>query len=124
MTDLNNIELKKCINNLEKEGVTFELDQEETNIVDFYGNVIGRRKLGNVVFKYNGKVTKIVNELFFRQYGIISIFEPKKSKKKGEDNFIKLLTITDQIFYDMQYQRIKYYLIDKPKNDGVQIRKS
>lgn len=112
-TTLENKFVKKCISDLENLGISFEIDQEETNIYDVYGKLIGRRKLENVVFRKGSSILKIWNYLFFRCGGICCIMESKKSNKKGEENYVNLHYITDDEFYEMKKQQIEYVLNKK-----------
>jgi len=106
MTNFENKSIQKLISDLASDGIIFSLDQEETNIIGFAGDVIGRRKLENVIFTQGEKVHKVCFDVFFRCSGISCILETKK----GEDNFVKLHPVTDAEFYEMEKQIILHCL--------------
>lgn len=112
-TTLENKALQKCISDLKSVDISFELDQEETDVYGVCGDFRGKRKLENVVFQKGNQVMKICNWIFFRHGGLCTIFETKKSNKKGEENFVKLHQITDEEFYEMQRQIIEYIFTPK-----------
>ena len=112
-TTLENKSLQKCLSDLKSIGISFELDQEETDVYGVYGDFRGKRKLENVVFRKGNQVMKISNWIFFRNGGICTILETKKSNKKGEENFVKLHQIIDEEFYEMQHQMIEFIFTPK-----------
>ena len=114
MINIENKFLQKCLTDLKNIGISFEFDQDETDVYAFYGEYLGRRKLDNVVFRRGEHELKICNWIFFRKGGISCIVEQKSNKKK-EENFVKLHPITDDEFYEMQKQMIEY-VIDRKEN--------
>ena len=106
MTTIDSKPVQKLINDLDKENILFKLDDEETDVYGAYGDLLGRRKLENVIFYKNDIKLKIAFEIFFRQSGLSTIMELKPGNKKGEENFVKLHTISDDEFYLMQYYNI------------------
>ena len=97
-TTLENKFVKKFITDLRNEGIIFSLDQEEVDIIGFYGDIIGRRKLDNVVFEKNGQIYKIYNGIFFREGGLSQIHQMVKVEKNVE--IFKPVPVTDDIFYE------------------------
>ena len=110
ITNPENKSVQKCIEELKKIGVNFELDQDETDVYNVDGEVIRRRKLENVVFTKENIKIKIAFEIFFRHSGLSTVMESRAGKKKNEQNFVTLHHITDEEFYLMQYQQIEYVL--------------
>jgi hypothetical protein len=106
MTTIENKCIQKMIIDLKSIGIIFEFDQEETDIFDYDGKFKGKRKLENVVFQKANRVKKISNYQFFRHGGISCIFDSNKSGKKGEENNVKTIPVTDEMFYDMLKQTI------------------
>jgi len=115
MIDIQNKFLQKCLSDLKKVGISFEFDQDETDIYAFYGEYLGKRKLDNVVFRRGEHELKICNWIFFRKGGISCILESKKSNKKKEENYVKLHPIIDEEFYEIQKQMIEYAIDRKEK---------
>lgn len=107
MTTIDNKSVQKLISDLQSIGITFELDQEETDIIGFYGEVKGVRKLENVVFRKGNIVKKICNYQFFREGGLSSILDSSKSAKKGEENYVKVVRVTDEMYYSMVKQSVE-----------------
>ena len=101
ITTLENKYVQQLIADLAKEKILFSLDQEET--VDHNG----KRKLQNVVFERGNRKLKIYNGIFFREGGICCVLvkAPTKSKKE-KDSFVKIMDITDEMFYQLQKQTI------------------
>lgn len=97
-TTLENKFVKKLIVDLTNEGIMFSLDQEEIDIIGFEGDIIGRRKLENVVFTKNDQIHKIYNGIFFREGGLSQILQMVKVEKKIE--LFKPVVVTDDIFYE------------------------
>jgi len=97
-TTLENKFVKKLIADLANEGIIFSIDQEDVDIIGFEGNIIGKRKLDNVIFEKNNQIHKIYNGIFFREGGICQILQMVKVEKKVE--IFKPVTVTDDIFYE------------------------
>jgi hypothetical protein len=103
MTTIENKFVQKLIADLAIEGIIFSIDQEEVDIIGFEGNIIGKRKLENVIFEKDSNQLKIYNGIFFRWGGLSHIFQ---EVKKGE--YHKAVIVTDEIFYQMQKASILY----------------
>ncbi len=116
ITNIDSKPVQKLINDLEKEGIKFKFDDEETDVYGAYGDYKGKRKLDNVVFTKNNIVLKITNRLFFRYSGISTVMESNAGKKKGEKNYVKLHPISDDEFYLMEYYNITQHI--KIKENG------
>jgi len=106
MTALEDKSVQNVIAELLALGITFSLDQEETNVYGFHGELLWSKKLENVIFKKNGKQFKISNRIFFRHSGISRIFE-KTSKK---DEYYNPILISNDLFYQIYKQHIIQYL--------------
>ena len=105
MTTLESHAVKKLISDLASEGFSFHEDFEEINEYRF-GKFFCRRRLGNVVFEKEGIVLKIYNDLFFRVTGLSHTFD---------ENLQKPVSVSDDEFYQMQKQIIKYRYEQKIK---------
>lgn len=110
ITTINNKYIQNLISELDKTGIKFEPDQEETDVYGAYGELKGKRRLENVIFTKGKQTLKICEHIFFRHGGICCITETKKSNKKGEENYVSLHLITDEEFYQMKFQQIVYTL--------------
>jgi len=101
MTTIENKFVQKLIDELSIEGIRFSFDQEEVDIIGFEGEILGKRKLENVIFEKDGKQLKIYNGIFFRWGGLSHIFQEVKKENKA-------VPVTDEIFYQMQKASISY----------------
>lgn len=100
MTTLENKFVQKLIADLAAEEIVFSLDQEEVDIIGFEGDIIGRRKLDNVIFEKNKVQKKIYNDIFFRISGLSHIYQ-KVAEGKKEEYY--------EVFYQMQKMSIIGY---------------
>ena len=108
-TSLENKFIQKLIADLASENIIFLEDQEEINIIGFEGDVIGKRKLDNVIFQKNEHQMKIYNGIFYRWSGLSTILE--KVKTKGDKEEYKATRVSDEIFYQM----LKVAIVDRLK---------
>lgn len=106
ITTLEDKSVQKVLAELLALGITFSLDQEETNVYGVNGELLGRKKLENVIFEKNGKQFKFANRIFFRHSGISRILE-KTSKK---DEYYNPILISNDLFYQIYKQHIIQYL--------------
>jgi hypothetical protein len=104
-TTLENKWVKKLISDLELENIFYFKDDEEVNVFDFNGKIIGKRNLDNIVFKKDSKKIKIHNDIFFRKSGMCATIEKNK-----DDDFYREIPITDEFFYELQKSIILYCL--------------
>ena len=95
MTTKDNPAVQKMIADLFAQGVTFLPDPERVPVYGLYGELLGARFLDNVLFIKGDKVIKIADHMFYRHSGISVIFD------KNKDDSIKLVPVTDQMFYQM-----------------------
>jgi len=107
MTTLENSSVKKLISDLATEGFSFHEDYDEINEYRF-GKLFARRKLRNVVFEKEGIILKIYNDLFFRVTGLSHTFDENQQKP---------VVVTNDEFYQMQKQIIKYRYEQHLKKD-------
>lgn len=107
MTTLENSSVKKLISDLATEGFSFHEDYDEINEYRF-GKLFARRKLHNVVFEKEGIILKIYNDLFFRVTGLSHTFDENQQKP---------VVVTNDEFYQMQKQIIKYRYEQHLKKD-------
>jgi len=103
-------EYQDFLTNLQKVGIYATPDQDETNMYGYDGEIIGTRKLDNMVFTKNDKSIKVANTIIFHHHGIASIWENMYSNKKGEENYVKVRPITNKEYYQMQFDLIVYRL--------------
>lgn len=97
-TTLENKYVQKLISDLKIKGIKFLEDQEEVDIIGLDNDIIGKRKLDNVIFSKNDFEIKICKSIFFRESGLSSILQMIRVEKKVE--IFKVVPITDDVFYE------------------------
>lgn len=107
ITTIQNKSVQKLISDLQSIGITFEFDQQEVDIIGVGGEILGKRRLENVIFRRGNSELKIAEYLFFRHGGLCAIYDSTKSGKKGEENYVRIIPVTDDMFYSMERQSIE-----------------
>lgn len=95
-----NTHIKNLIWKLKKEDIIFSYD---TDMVVRNG---ASRRLNNVVFSRGEVVYKLYDGVFFRDFGQSMVFKQEKKE-------VKLVSYTDDIFYDDLRLNILTYFSDK-----------
>lgn len=101
-TTIENKALQGAISDLAAKGITFAPDDERVPVYDYRGDLIGARYLENVVFTKGKKQFKIFNLIFYRISGLSTI------TAKDKDNYVKLVPVTDQMFYQMIKEQVLF----------------
>lgn len=83
-----NLETQKLIDELKKDGIDFSYDLAP---------------LSNVIFSTDNKEFKILSDLFFRKFGLSTIFKGEADKK----NYVVPMKVSDKMFYLMMKDIIK-----------------
>ena len=97
MNTIENKVIQKLIADLSINGIIFSEDQEEVNVYNIEGNIIGNRKLDNVVFQKGNITHKIYNDVFYRKGGLCTILV-----KNDKNEFFREMIVNDEMFYQMQ----------------------
>lgn len=120
ITTIQNKSVQKLISDLQSIGITFEFDQQEVDIIGVGGEILGKRRLENVIFRRGNSELKIAEYLFFRHGGLCTIYDSTKSGKKGEENYVRIIPVTDDMFYSMERQSIERTL--KMKTGEINVK--
>ena len=120
ITTIQNKSVQKLISDLQSIGITFEFDQQEVDIIGVGGEILGKRRLQNVIFRRGNSELKIAEYLFFRHGGLCAIHDSTKSGKKGEENYVRKIPVTDDMFYSMERQSIERTL--KIKTGEIKVK--
>lgn len=96
--------IETLISNLSTQGIIFSIDTEKVPIYNYDGEVTGERELENVIFSKGERKVKISNRIFFRESGLSRVLGTVSSK----DNTVKVIVVTDDMFYNSY----KDYLIE------------